>query len=154
MPPVQRGTAAEVIAFVAGNPGAIGYVPAGVQLPASVKTLRLGTGAAAGNGDVQIYSSAAVEEPPRATSVPALRYPAMLRQRGIEGHVVLQFVVDDRGRVDSESISVVESTNGGFESAAIEVVRRARFQPGRNDGRPVPVQVQQTIQFTLSGGGE
>jgi TonB family protein len=151
VPPVQRATPAEVIAFVAGNAGGIGYVPASTQLPASVKILRVG-GAGAAAADEQIFHAATVDEPPRATSLPALRYPRMLRQRGIEGHVTLEFVVDDRGRVDRESISVVESTNSQFEAAAIEVVRRAQFQPGRQDGRSVPVQVQQIIEFTLTGG--
>ena len=32
VPPEEKGSAAEVIAFVAGNPGAVGYVPAGTDL--------------------------------------------------------------------------------------------------------------------------
>ncbi len=40
-PPAVKQTDADVIAFVAGNPTAIGYVSAGVTLPPTVKKLRV-----------------------------------------------------------------------------------------------------------------
>lgn len=39
VPPQVRATDAEVLAFVAGNPSAVGYVSAGAALPAGVKAL-------------------------------------------------------------------------------------------------------------------
>jgi len=41
VPPEEKGSAAEVIAFVAANPGAVGYVPAGTDLGAGVKAISL-----------------------------------------------------------------------------------------------------------------
>ncbi|HVR10855.1 MAG TPA: hypothetical protein VMW75_22625 [Thermoanaerobaculia bacterium] len=40
-PPPEKPSAAEVLAYVRANPGAIGYVPAGTQLPDGVKALRV-----------------------------------------------------------------------------------------------------------------
>lgn len=40
-PPTAKGSDEEVIAFVAGKPGAIGYVAAGIALPADVKVLEV-----------------------------------------------------------------------------------------------------------------
>jgi ABC-type phosphate transport system substrate-binding protein len=40
-PPTVKGTDAEVIAFVAKNAGAVGYVTAGATLPPEVRTLAL-----------------------------------------------------------------------------------------------------------------
>ncbi|HYX81844.1 MAG TPA: substrate-binding domain-containing protein [Gemmatimonadales bacterium] len=40
-PPVEKATDADVIAFVAANPNAIGYVTAAAELPATVKVLKV-----------------------------------------------------------------------------------------------------------------
>jgi ABC-type phosphate transport system substrate-binding protein len=40
-PPMVKGTDAEVVAYVAKNPGAIGYVAQAAELPATVKVLRV-----------------------------------------------------------------------------------------------------------------
>jgi ABC-type phosphate transport system substrate-binding protein len=39
VPPEEKGSAADVVAFVASNPGAVGYVPAGTDLGGSVKAI-------------------------------------------------------------------------------------------------------------------
>ena len=41
-PPPEKPTAAEVLAYVKANPGAIGYVPAATPLPDGVKALKVG----------------------------------------------------------------------------------------------------------------
>lgn len=41
VPPEEMGAAADVIAFVASNPGAVGYVPAGQDLGSGVKALNV-----------------------------------------------------------------------------------------------------------------
>jgi ABC-type phosphate transport system substrate-binding protein len=39
VPPEEKNSAAEVLAFVAANPGAVGYVPAGTALSSGVKAV-------------------------------------------------------------------------------------------------------------------
>lgn len=41
VPPLEKASEAEVLAYVAATPGAIGYVSAGVELPAGVKAVTL-----------------------------------------------------------------------------------------------------------------
>lgn len=41
VPPIEQPTEAQVVAFVAANPGAIGYVSADAQLPDGVKTVQV-----------------------------------------------------------------------------------------------------------------
>ncbi len=41
VPPPEKPSAAEVLAYVRANPGAVGYVPAGTPLPEGVKALRV-----------------------------------------------------------------------------------------------------------------
>jgi TonB family protein len=142
-PPV-RATPGEVVAFVAANPRAIGYVPAGTTLPEAVKPLTIRDAA-----QDAVYDAGAVDPPVRLTS-PPLRYPARLRRDGIEGHVVLDFVVLPDGRVGINDISVLETTDQRFNDAAISVVRGTRFRPGRRDGEAVAVRVRQRVEFTIA----
>jgi len=75
-------------------------------------------------------------------------YPIRAKMRRIEGDVVLQFVVDEKGAV--RELSVVESSPPGvFDSAALRTVARWRFKPGIKDERPVAVRVQQKLKFRL-----
>jgi len=142
-PPV-RPAADDVVGFVAGNPRAIGYVPAGTPLPPQVKTLDIRDAA-----QDAVYDVSAVEPPVRLTS-PPLRYPALLRRDGVEGTVLLDFVVHEDGHVGMNDITVVETTDARFNDAAMSVVRGTRFRPGRLDGNAVAVRVRQRVEFTIA----
>ncbi|MCW5548659.1 MAG: energy transducer TonB [Opitutaceae bacterium] len=84
---------------------------------------------------------------PRAQVAPA--YPFDLRHAGIEGEVVVEFIVDTAGRV--QNAFVVRSTHRGFEAAALQAIGQWRFSPGRQDGRAVNTgRVQQLFTFTLN----
>ena len=89
-------------------------------------------------------------EPAVLISQPAPRYPPVLQQIGLSGRVVLQFIVDTTGRVESASIHVMESTNEGFESPARESVAAAVFHPARLGPKPVRQLAQQGIRFIAS----
>jgi len=84
----------------------------------------------------------------RAHPPPA--YPELLRAAGIEGRVVLQVVIDTLGRAEPAA-RVFESSNPGFDGAALACVRGARFRPGRVGGRAVRVLIRLPIAFTLRG---
>jgi TonB family protein len=104
---------------------------------------------AAPTGPFNAYNALNIEEPPVRLEGPALRYPTMLYQAGIEGEVVVEFVIDEDGRPVDRSINIVTSTNRGFLSAAREYVKRSKFRPGRHQGNPVRTVVQQPIAFHL-----
>jgi TonB family protein len=96
-----------------------------------------------------VYRSEDVTDPPIRVFSPAVRYPDVLRQQRIGGHVVVQFVVDTLGRAESESLRVVESTRELFGPPAMEIVRASRFLPGHLNGRRVRVRVQMPINFGI-----
>ncbi len=77
-----------------------------------------------------------------------LEYPEVARQAGIEGRVVVQFVIDENGQVTDPV--VVRGIGGGCDEAAIEAVRQVEFTPGRQRGRPVRVRYSIPIVFRLS----
>ncbi len=76
-----------------------------------------------------------------------INYPDMARKAGIEGRVIVQFVVDEDGK--AENINVLRGIGGGCDEAAIAVIKKAEFEPGRQRGNPVSVQMAQTINFQL-----
>ena len=79
-------------------------------------------------------------------------YPMQMRVARVEGRVVLQFVVDTLGRVESGSVRVVQSSHSLFESAARRVVTSCRYHPARTGNHPVRVRVQVPYDFRMNGG--
>ena len=98
-------------------------------------------------GDV--HAQGEVDEPVQRLSGPAPVYPAALRAAGREGMVQIRMVVDTLGRVEAGSVQIVHSTNVGFEGAALDAVRRARFAPARGAGQAVRQLVQQSVRFAI-----
>lgn len=75
-------------------------------------------------------------------------YPATLRDAGIEGQVVLYFLLNEEG--DVEDIRVGRSSGfEQFDRAALDVGKVARFTPALNHGEPVAVWIQLPISFTI-----
>ena len=101
-------------------------------------------------GMSEVYLEGEVEVRPERISGPFPRYPEMLRQAGIEGRVLLEFVIEQDGTVDSSSLHVLESTNRAFEGPARAVIEGSLYRPGEVDGEPVSVLVSQQIGFTLA----
>ena len=96
-----------------------------------------------------VYEGTMVEEPPTILVSGELQYPTLLRQANIEGRVVLEFVVDPRGRAEVGTIKMISASHPGFLAAARAAVPAMRFSPGRMYGRPVRVWVRVPFDFTL-----
>ncbi len=112
------------------------------------------SGVVGGTGPVdfsQTFLETAVDERPERLSGPYPRYPEMLRQAGIEGFVLLEFVIDTSGRVEESTLKVLQSTNRAFEGPAKVVIRQSLYRPGRVRGQAVRVLVSQRIGFTIQG---
>ncbi len=78
----------------------------------------------------------------------ALRYPDMARRAGIEGRVIVQFIVDEEGNVTNPQV-VRSAGQGGLDEAALNAIRQMKFTPGMQRGRPVRVQMTQPVIFRL-----
>ncbi len=101
----------------------------------------------------QPYLESVVEERPEYVGGPKPRYPDLLRQAGIDGRVLVEFVVDTVGRVERGSIKILSSTNQLFEQPTREAISASSFRPGKISGRAVRVRVQQPINFQISRAG-
>lgn len=76
-----------------------------------------------------------------------IRYPDIARKAGIEGRVYVQFVVDEQGNVNNPV--VIRGIGGGCDEEALRAVRKAKFKPGMQRGRPVKVRYSLPIVFKL-----
>jgi TonB family protein len=110
-------------------------------------------GVLGGEGDDPNYiwpSIALLDEPPVLIWSPPKVYPAALQNLGVEGHVVLQFVIDTLGLAEPLSVHIVRATHPGFIDSARELVCKSRYRPGRMRGLPVRVRSVVRIEFTLT----
>jgi protein TonB len=77
------------------------------------------------------------------------RYPEMLRQAGVSGEVLAQFVVDTLGRVEPSSVRILASTHGLFERSVRAALASARFVPAEVRGQKVRQLVQRPFRFEV-----
>ncbi len=77
-----------------------------------------------------------------------VKYPEIARRAGVEGKVFVQFVVGKDGNVTQSSIA--KGIGAGCDEEAIRVTKMMpKWNPGKQNGRPVLVQVIVPIQFKL-----
>lgn len=77
-----------------------------------------------------------------------LKYPDLARDNGIQGQVILTFVVGIDGSISM--ITVLRSLDPDCDAEAIRVVKMMpKWAPGRQDSKPVRVQFTLPVRFSL-----
>lgn len=95
-----------------------------------------------------IVSFASLDHVPETRARIAPVYPMGARQSGRRGEVVVEFVVDESGRVVNPRI--VRSNDPIFEEPTLRAISRWRFEPGRKNGRAVRFRMAMPVQFELN----
>lgn len=108
---------------------------------------------AASNSNDEIFYI--VEDMPKFPGgIPALRkyiysnleYPKKAKSQGIEGEVIVRFLVNEKGQVVNEE--VLRSSYEGFEAPALKVISEMPdWTPGMQRGKPVKVGYSLSINF-------
>ena len=101
-----------------------------------------------GTGEMPVWAVNEVMMQFREQPVPP-RYPERLRQAGVDGNVLVKFVVDTLGRVDMGSIEVLRSSHDLFAIAVRESLGKMRFNPAVAGRRKIPATAMMPFQFTL-----
>ncbi len=88
------------------------------------------------------------DDPPVPLSPIRPKYPEIAQEAGIEGTVVIQVFVDEKGRV-KETIVLSGVPNTGLDEAAVEAIRMVRFKPAKQRERAVGVWISIPVNFKL-----
>jgi protein TonB len=85
-------------------------------------------------------------EAPRKVADVAPIYPQAARMAKIEGIVILEVVIDERGTV--KNTRVLKSVPL-LDQAAVDAVSRWTFSPARLNGEAIPIVMTVTVNFRL-----
>ncbi len=97
-----------------------------------------------------IHAIGDLTDPPRPIRRPQPLYPPELRRAGIEGSVIVMFVVRSDGSVSN--IEIQRASHPAFAESVIKTMRKWRFAPGEKDGKAVHTRVRQAIPFRINPG--
>jgi protein TonB len=120
-----------------GQPGGVlGGVMSGVAAPAAP--------ASVSEGPKQPARIGGVVKPPRLLSGPAPIYPILAKQSRIEGIVVIEAIIDERGNViEMHAIS----GHPLLIPAAMKAVSQRKYEPTILDGEATPVNLRVEVTF-------
>ena len=109
-----------------------------------------GGGVEGGLSGNEVYAEALVEERPVLLSAPDPVYPALLKQAGIQGRVILPAVIDTTGRVEPASVRIMRSPHPAFDQPTKDWVLKVLFRPARLHGRRVRVFVNLLVDYSIT----
>jgi periplasmic protein TonB len=98
----------------------------------------------------QAYLDFQVDKVVRVRTPAAPTYPQRLRDAKVEGEVLVQFVVDEKGSAQMSTFKVLRATDPLFVEAVRKSISFTSFSPAEIDGRKVKQVVQQPFKFTAS----
>jgi periplasmic protein TonB len=105
-------------------------------------------GANFGKGISNLFNIGDLDQQPVARLRPGPTYPYDMRRAGINGTVVIEFIINTEG--DVIQTQVVRSTHREFEMPALQAVQKWKFKPGRKGGRVVNVRASQLLEFNAT----
>lgn len=81
-----------------------------------------------------------------------LRYPAEAVSEGVQGNVVVDFVIDEKGNVTE--VEVTRGVDERLDAEALRVVKASpSWKPGRKGGKKVRARLSITVEFRLEKKG-
>jgi len=127
---VPGGQAGSPLGGIISGASRTGLTPAPPPIPEAQPPIRVG---------------GRVKEPRLLSSVLPV-YPPLARQSGVEGNVIIQADIDTAGNVVGMK---VVSGPALLHQAAMDAVRRWKYEPSRLNDQPVPAQILVTVKFRL-----
>lgn len=150
------------LAIVALGGGAIIHIPVVASTLSEIKVSETQSGSESPN-DYPDKAFVAVDEAANYIGGPnqlledlseTIKYPEEAKEKGIQGRVVVRFIVNTHG--DLSDISVVRPINPQLDAAAIEAVKNlpGKWLPGKVNGKFVDSYYNMPVTFKLKGDSE
>jgi protein TonB len=95
------------------------------------------------------YMEFQVEKAVQKIGGEAPEYPSSLKDQGVEGQVLAQFVVNESGRYESGTLKILQSSNPAFTAAVKDALPRMKFSAAQIGGKKVQQLVQMPFQFNI-----
>lgn len=105
-------------------------------------------GATFGKNISNLFNIGDLDQRPVARLQPQPTYPYDMKRAGINGSVVVEFIINTEG--DVIQTQIVRSSHREFEAPALAAVQKWKFKPGRKGGRVVNVRASQLIEFNAT----
>lgn len=98
-------------------------------------------------GSTEAGRSADHDSAPRLLSSHFPEYPRKLRAAGIEGRVVVRFIVEPDGSVSDPAVQ--GSPPPELAALTLDAIRKWKFAPATKNGRPIRARIQQPFLFQM-----
>lgn len=154
LPPVDL-KAVPTISDVVAPPAPEPIKASGVSREGSVKSSDDDAGGGRSKGGLgsggsgRAYDEDQVERAVQVTRGAQPRYPDALKSVGVEGVVVMRFIVSAEGRVEPGSIEAISTPHKLFADAVRTALLNTRYRPAEAGGRTVRQLVEQSFSFKL-----
>jgi len=90
------------------------------------------------------------DDPPKPLTPIKPKYPEEAKEMGIEGTVIVQVFVNEKGRVTYTTI-MKGFPDTGLNEAAIEAIKKTQFKPAMQGNKKVGVWISIPVNFRLGG---
>ena len=98
-----------------------------------------------------VYFVAVEEMPSPVGGMTAIQekitYPDLAKRTGVQGKVFVKAYINEEGIVDE--VELIKGIGAGCDSVAMDAIMMTKFDPGKQRGKPVKVQVSIPIVFKL-----
>ena len=86
-------------------------------------------------------------QPPVKVSAPPPQYTEIARKARLQGVVIVQAIIDKEGTVTN--VKVLKGLGMGLDQAAVDAIKKWKFDPATLHGKPVAVYYNLTVNFRL-----
>jgi protein TonB len=78
-----------------------------------------------------------------------LQYPEIAKRAGVEGKIILTFIVDKSGKI--KEVEVLKGIGAGCDEEAMRVINSMpNWNPGKQNGKPVITKINIPVVFKLN----
>ncbi len=105
-------------------------------------------GANFGRGLSNLFNVGDLDQQPIARVRQSPSYPYDMRRAGINGSVLVEFIISTEG--DVIQTQIIKSSHREFEMPALQAVQKWKYKPGRRRGQVVNVRCSQLLEFNAT----
>ena len=97
-----------------------------------------------------IIPAVVAESDPAVLDYQRPRYPSSLIRSGVDGRVLLEFIIGADGALDPGSLQLLEAPHSQLATVSVEALKTARFRPAKIGDCRVPALVRLPVDFKIA----